>query len=76
MQRACAMLRSGDWLSRERARFVAAVLLIASAAGFLFPVATVWLATALATPYSFDGDNDGAGAGHRLYCRRRNCSRF
>ncbi len=40
MQRACAMLRSGDWLTRERIRFVAAALLIASAAGFLFLVVT------------------------------------
>ncbi len=40
MQRACAMLRSGDWLTRERVRFVAAALLIASAAGFLFLVVT------------------------------------
>jgi alpha-1,2-mannosyltransferase len=40
MQRACAMLRSGDWLTCERIRFVAAALLIASAAGFLFLVAT------------------------------------
>ncbi|HUI14216.1 MAG TPA: glycosyltransferase family 87 protein [Xanthobacteraceae bacterium] len=34
------MLRSGDWLTRERVRFVAAALLIASAAGFLFLVVT------------------------------------
>jgi Glycosyltransferase family 87 len=40
MQRACAMLRSGDWLTRVRVRFVAAALLIASAAGFLFLVVT------------------------------------
>ncbi len=40
MQRACAMLRSGDWLTRERIRFVAAAVLLASAAGFLFLVVT------------------------------------
>ena len=76
MHRACAMLRSGDRLSRERARFVAAALLIASAAGFLFLVVAVCPATTLATPCSFDHDNDGAGAGRRHYCRRRNRSRF
>ncbi len=40
MQRACAILRTGDWLTRERVRFIAAALLIASAAGFLFLVVT------------------------------------
>ena len=40
MQRACAMLRSGDWLTRERVRFVAGAVLLASAAGFLFLVVT------------------------------------
>jgi hypothetical protein len=40
MQRPCAMLRSGDWLTCQHVRFVAAVLPIASAAGFLFLVAT------------------------------------
>jgi len=40
MHRACAMLRSGDWLTRERVRFIAGALLFASAAGFLFLVAT------------------------------------
>ena len=40
MNRACAILRSGDWLTRERIRLVAAALLIASAAGFLFLVVT------------------------------------
>ena len=33
-------LRSGDWLTRERVRLVAAALLVASVAGFLFLVAT------------------------------------
>ena len=33
-------LRSGNWLTRERIRLVAALLLIASAAGFLFLVVT------------------------------------
>ena len=33
-------MRSGDWLTRERVRLVAIALLIASAAGFLFLVAT------------------------------------
>jgi alpha-1,2-mannosyltransferase len=40
MNRACAILRSGDWLTRERIRLVAAALLLASAAGFLFLVVT------------------------------------
>jgi alpha-1,2-mannosyltransferase len=34
------MLRSGDWLTRERIRLVATVLLIASTIGFLFLVVT------------------------------------
>src|SRR5690242_9907021 len=33
-------LRSGDWLTRERVRLVAAVLLIASVAGFALLIAT------------------------------------
>jgi alpha-1,2-mannosyltransferase len=33
-------LRNGDWLTRERTRLVAVMLLIASAAGFLFLVVT------------------------------------
>jgi alpha-1,2-mannosyltransferase len=33
-------LRSGDWLTRERIRFIAAAVLIASVAGFAFLVAT------------------------------------
>jgi alpha-1,2-mannosyltransferase len=40
MDRAYEMLRSGDWLSRERVRLIATALLIASAAGFLFLVVT------------------------------------
>ncbi|HTV35527.1 MAG TPA: glycosyltransferase family 87 protein [Xanthobacteraceae bacterium] len=40
MDRVRAMLRSGDWLSRERVRLVAVTLLVASVAGFLFLVAT------------------------------------
>ena len=40
MHRARAMLRSGDWLTRQRVRFVAVALLLASAAGFLFLVVT------------------------------------
>jgi alpha-1,2-mannosyltransferase len=40
MDRARESLRSGDWLTRERIRFVAMALLIASAAGFLFLVVT------------------------------------
>ncbi len=40
MNRVCAILRSGDWLTRDRIRLVAAALLIASAAGFLFLVVT------------------------------------
>src|ERR1700691_6165358 len=35
-----SMLRSGDWLTRERMRLVASVLLIASMIGFLFLVVT------------------------------------
>ena len=40
MQRVWEMLRNGDWLTRERIRLVAAILLIASAAGLLFLVVT------------------------------------
>ena len=40
MNRAIDILRSGSWLTRERIRLVAAALLIASAAGFLFLVVT------------------------------------
>ncbi len=40
MHRAREMLRSGDWLTRQRVRFIAVALLIASAAGFLFLVVT------------------------------------
>jgi len=40
MDRARQILRSGDWLTRERIRLVAAALLLASAAGFLFLVVT------------------------------------
>jgi alpha-1,2-mannosyltransferase len=40
MDRMRQALRSGDWLTRERIRMVAAAVLIASAAGFLYLVAT------------------------------------
>jgi alpha-1,2-mannosyltransferase len=40
MPRTRDILRSGDWLTHERVRLVAIALLIASAAGFLFLVAT------------------------------------
>ena len=40
MQRVREILRSGDWLTRERIRRIAIVLLLASSAGFLFLVAT------------------------------------
>ncbi len=40
MYRACEILRSGDWLTRERILLVAVALLIASAAGLLFLVVT------------------------------------
>ena len=40
MDRTLTMLRSGDWLSRERIRLVAGALLIASMIGFLFLVVT------------------------------------
>ena len=40
MDRARDILRSGDWLTRERVRFIAAALLLASAASFLFLVVT------------------------------------
>ncbi len=38
--RARERLRSGDWLTRERLRFIAAAILIASVAGFAFLVVT------------------------------------
>jgi alpha-1,2-mannosyltransferase len=40
IRRAGDGLRSGDWLTRERIRFVAAAILIASVAGFAFLVLT------------------------------------
>ncbi len=40
MERALAMLRSGDWLTRARVRFVAAGLLIASICAIAYLVAT------------------------------------
>src|SRR5580658_4753746 len=40
MDRIRDSLRSGDWLTRERVRLVAIVLLLASVAGFLFLVVT------------------------------------
>jgi len=40
MDRVRDILRSGDWLTRERVRFIAAALLLASAASFLFLVMT------------------------------------
>ncbi|HTZ03014.1 MAG TPA: DUF2029 domain-containing protein, partial [Xanthobacteraceae bacterium] len=40
MERVREILRSGDWLSRERIRLVAVALLLASAAGFVFLVVT------------------------------------
>jgi hypothetical protein len=40
MHRARDVLRSGDWLTRERVRLIAVVLLLASTAGFLFLVVT------------------------------------
>jgi alpha-1,2-mannosyltransferase len=40
MDRVRAILRSGDWLTRERVRLVAIALLIASVAGFVFLVVT------------------------------------
>src|ERR1700685_1612768 len=40
MDRVRELLRSGAWLTPERIRLVAAALLIASAAGFLFLVVT------------------------------------
>jgi len=40
MDRARDMLRSGDWLTRERIRLVAVALLLASTLGFLYLVAT------------------------------------
>jgi alpha-1,2-mannosyltransferase len=40
MDRVRDILRSGDWLTRERVRLIAAALLLASAASFLFLVVT------------------------------------
>jgi alpha-1,2-mannosyltransferase len=44
MHRTREMLRSGDWLTRERVRLIALTLLIASAAGFIFLVVTAHVA--------------------------------
>ncbi len=40
MDRVLGLLRSGDWLSRERVRMVAVALLFASCAGFFYLVVT------------------------------------
>jgi alpha-1,2-mannosyltransferase len=40
MERVCQLMRSGAWLTRERVRLVAAIVLVASAAGFLFLILT------------------------------------
>ena len=40
MERARELLRSGDWLTRERMRLFALAVLIASAAGFLYLIVT------------------------------------
>ena len=40
MERARELLRSGDWLTRERMRLVALAVLIASSAGFLYLIVT------------------------------------
>ena len=40
LRRVCEGLRSGEWLTRERVRLVAMVLLIASVAGFALLVVT------------------------------------
>jgi alpha-1,2-mannosyltransferase len=40
MERARELLRSGDWLTRERIRLLALAVLIASAAGFLYLIVT------------------------------------
>src|SRR5579863_6814675 len=48
MGRVRDILRSGDWLTPERIRFVAVAVLIASAAGFVFLVATAYGAVDLA----------------------------
>ncbi|HXW42823.1 MAG TPA: hypothetical protein VEK75_16565 [Xanthobacteraceae bacterium] len=40
MQRIGEILRSGDWLTRERIRLVAIALAVASAAGVVFLIAT------------------------------------
>jgi hypothetical protein len=40
MERARELLRSGDWLTRERVRLVALAVLFASAAGFLYLIVT------------------------------------
>jgi len=74
MGRARRILRSGDWLSRERIRFVAVALSIASAAGFLFlvvtsrgaidlqgrPLGTDFSNVYAAGSYVRDGDTDAA----------------
>ena len=63
MERTRRVLRTGAWLTRERVRLVAAAVLIASAAGFLY-----WSSTAHGGI-----DLPGPAARHRLFqrlCRR------
>jgi len=79
------MLRSGDWLTRERVRLVAVALLIASAAGFLFLVVTARGAVDLqgrplgtdfsnvyaAGTYVRDGETDAAFDPPRQFAREQ-----
>jgi alpha-1,2-mannosyltransferase len=85
MDRTLSMLRSGDWLTRERARLVASVLLIGSAIGFLFlvvaahdgidvqgrPIGTDFSNVYAAGTYVLDGNPDAPFDPPQQYAREQ-----
>jgi alpha-1,2-mannosyltransferase len=85
MDRTLSVLRSGDWLSRERLRLVAGALLIASTIGFLFlvvtahdgidrqgrPIGTDFSNVYAAGTYVLDGDPDAPFDPVQQYARER-----
>jgi Glycosyltransferase family 87 len=85
MKRARDILRSGDWLTRERIRLVAVALVFASTIGFLYlivtahgvidrqgrPLGTDFSNVYAAGTYVLDGDPEAAFDPARQYARER-----
>ena len=85
MKRARDILRSGDWLTRERIRLVAVALVIASTIGFLYlvvtahgvidrqgrPLGTDFSNVYAAGTYVIDGDPEAPFDPARQYARER-----